>query len=116
MAQLYALNTQSIAAAVYSSPDPYSDTKDLCEQTPFATTMTPLMDIHNACDIIGICQTGTRFHKDLAKLCHPRRYSYGESCGAGGYPTGISQASLRGWLPGIVKQRASFKVAGKCSR
>ena len=30
--------------------------------------MTPLMDIHNACDIVGICQTGTQFHQDLAKL------------------------------------------------
>jgi poly(3-hydroxybutyrate) depolymerase len=69
MAQLYALNTPSIAAAaVYSSPDPFSDVQDPCEQTPFATTMTPLMDIHNACDIIGICQTGTQFHKDLAQL------------------------------------------------
>ena len=69
MAQLYALNTPSIAAsAVYSSPDPYSDVQDPCEQTPFATTLTPLMDIHNACDIIGICQTGTQFHQDLARL------------------------------------------------
>lgn len=69
MAQLYALNTPSIAAAaVYSSPDPYSDVQDPCAQTPFATTLTPLMDIHNACDIIGICQTGTQFHKDLARL------------------------------------------------
>jgi poly(3-hydroxybutyrate) depolymerase len=69
MAQLYALNTPSIAAsAVYSSPDPYSDVQDPCEQTPFATTLTPLMDIHNSCDIIGICQTGTQFHKDLAGL------------------------------------------------
>jgi poly(3-hydroxybutyrate) depolymerase len=69
MAQLYALNTPSIAAsAVYSSPDPFSDVQDPCEQTPFATTLTPLMDIHNSCDVIGICQTGTQFHKDLAGL------------------------------------------------
>lgn len=69
MAQLYALNTPAIAASsVYSSPDPFSDVQDPCEQTPFATTMTPLMDIHNACDIIGICQTGTQFHRDVAKL------------------------------------------------
>jgi poly(3-hydroxybutyrate) depolymerase len=69
MAQLYALNTPSIAAAaVYSAPDPYRDIKDPCVQTPFVTTMTPVMDIHNACDIVGICQTGTQFHKDLAVL------------------------------------------------
>ncbi len=69
MAQLYALNTPSIAAAaVYSSPDPFKDVQDPCYQTPFITTMTPLMDIHNACDIIGICQTGTAFHKQLAQL------------------------------------------------
>jgi hypothetical protein len=69
MAQLYALNTPAVAAAaVYSSPDPFSDVQDPCYQSPFATTPTPLMDIHNACDIGGICQTGTRFHQDLARL------------------------------------------------
>ncbi|MGH8504528.1 MAG: hypothetical protein ACRETM_01020 [Stenotrophobium sp.] len=69
MAQLYALNTPGIAAAaVYSSPDPFSDVADPGAQTPFATALTPLMDIHNQCDIIGICQTGTKFHQTLAKL------------------------------------------------
>jgi poly(3-hydroxybutyrate) depolymerase len=69
LAQLYALNTPSIAAAaVYSSPDPFKDVQDPCWQTPFATTMTPLMDLHNSCDIIGICQTGTAFHKQLADI------------------------------------------------
>lgn len=69
MAQLYALNTPGIAAAaVYSSPDPFSDVDDPGAQTPFATALTPLMDIHNQCDIIGICQTGTKFHQTLAKL------------------------------------------------
>lgn len=68
MAQLYALNTPGIAAAaVYSSPDPYRDIKDPCAQAPFATQLTPLMDIHNACDILGICQTGAKFHEDLGK-------------------------------------------------
>ncbi|GAC1631973.1 MAG: hypothetical protein NVS9B10_25970 [Nevskia sp.] len=66
-AQLYALNTPGIAAAaVYSSPNPYGDATDPCPQAVFATNLTPLMDIHNACDIIGICQTGTKLHKDLA--------------------------------------------------
>ncbi|WP_169740777.1 PHB depolymerase family esterase [Nevskia soli] len=69
LAELYALNTPSIAAAaVYSAPAPFSDVQDPCYQTPFATTMTPIMDIHNACDIIGTCQTSTQFHKDLAQL------------------------------------------------
>ncbi|MGH8460589.1 MAG: hypothetical protein ACRESS_03170 [Stenotrophobium sp.] len=69
MAQLYALNTPGIAAAsVYSSPDPFSDVADPGAQTPFATALTPLMDIHNQCDIIGICQTGTKFHQTLSKL------------------------------------------------
>ena len=68
MAQLYALNTPGIAAAaVYSSPDPFSDVADPGAQTPFATALTPLMDIHNQCDIIGICQTGTRFHQTLTQ-------------------------------------------------
>jgi len=68
MAQLYALNTPGIAAAaVYSSPDPYRDIQDPCGQTPFATVQTPLMDVHNACDILGICQTGSKFHADLGK-------------------------------------------------
>ncbi|MGH8457270.1 MAG: PHB depolymerase family esterase, partial [Stenotrophobium sp.] len=69
MAQLYALNTPGIAAAaVYSSPDPFSDVADPGAQTPFATALTPLMDIHNQCDIIGICQTGTKFHQTLNNL------------------------------------------------
>src|SRR3569623_765924 len=51
MAQLYSLNTKGIAAAaVYSSPDPFSDVKDPNALTPFATALTPLMDIHNQCD------------------------------------------------------------------
>ena len=69
MAQLYALNTPDIsAAAVYSSPDPFSDVADPGAQKPFATALTPLMDIHNQCDIIGICQTGTKFHQTLSQL------------------------------------------------
>lgn len=67
MAELYALNTPSIAAAaVYSAPAPFSDVQDPCWQTPFATTMAPIMDIHNACDIIGTCQTSSAFHQTLA--------------------------------------------------
>ena len=69
LAELYAMNTPSVAAAaVYSAPAPFSDVQDPCYQTPFATTLTPIMDIHNACDIIGTCQTSTAFHKQLAQI------------------------------------------------
>jgi len=69
LAELYALNTPSVAAAaVYSAPAPFSDVQDPCYQTPFATTMTPIMDIHNSCDIIGTCQTSSVFHQTLAKI------------------------------------------------
>ncbi len=69
MAELYALNTPGIAAAsVYSAPAPYSDVQDPCFQSPFVTTPTPIMDVHNSCDIIGTCQTSTAFHQNLSKL------------------------------------------------
>ncbi|MDB5985209.1 MAG: hypothetical protein JWR16_262 [Nevskia sp.] len=68
MALLYALNSPQIAAAaVYSAPAPYSDVDDPCAQSPFASVQTPIYDIHNACDIIGTCQTGSQFHQDLAQ-------------------------------------------------
>lgn len=69
MAELYALNTPSIAAAaVYSAPAPFSDWHDPCYQSPFITTPTPIMDVHNACDIIGTCQTSSAFHTTLGSL------------------------------------------------
>ncbi|MDR3417012.1 MAG: PHB depolymerase family esterase [Nevskia sp.] len=93
MAQLYALNTPSVAAAaVYSSPDPFRDVQDPCAQTPFATTMTPLMDIHNACDIVGICQTGTKFHQDLAKL-YPNLPQYPVIVNSNKFPVQACNAS-----------------------
>ena len=59
MAILYALNTPGIAAtAVYSDPDPFADVGDPCSQPPFGNHMRPIMQIHNDCDVIGICQTG----------------------------------------------------------
>jgi poly(3-hydroxybutyrate) depolymerase len=58
MAILYALNTPGIAAtAVYSDPDPFADI-DPCAQPPFGNNTRPIMQIHNDCDVIGICQTG----------------------------------------------------------
>ena len=59
MAILYALNTPGIAAtAVYSDPDPFADVADPCAQPPFGDNLRPVMQIHNDCDVIGICQTG----------------------------------------------------------
>ncbi len=60
MAMLYALNTRGIAAsAIYSNPDPFSDVDDPCAQTPFGNNLRPIMTIHNDCDVIGICTTGS---------------------------------------------------------
>jgi len=69
MAELYSLNTPAVAAtATYSATAPFSDWQDPCAQTPFATTLPPAMDIHNACDVIGTCQTTTAYHQKLATL------------------------------------------------
>lgn len=67
MAILYGLNTPGIAAtAVYSSPDPFRDVFDPCAQAPFGNNLRPLMTVHNRCDIIGICTTGSeRFGASL---------------------------------------------------
>ncbi len=60
MAILYALNTPGIAAtAVYSNPDPFTDVEDPCAQAPFGNNLRPIMTVHNNCDIIGICTTGS---------------------------------------------------------
>ncbi len=60
MSILYALNTPGIAAsAVYSSPDPFVDSFDPCAQLPFGNNLRPVMTVHNSCDIIGICQSGS---------------------------------------------------------
>lgn len=68
MAFLYALNTDGIASAsVYSAPDPYRDSEDPCTQTPYPRYATPTLDVHNYCDILGICTTGKYFYDDLRK-------------------------------------------------
>lgn len=68
MAIIYGMNTKGIAAtAVYSSPDPFADPNDPCPQKPFATNRRPIMTIHNRCDIIGICSTGSiGFHQRMS--------------------------------------------------
>lgn len=66
MAVLYSSNTDGIAAAsVYSAPDPYRDSQDPCTQVPYPTFATPVRDIHNYCDIIGICTTALYYYHDL---------------------------------------------------
>jgi dienelactone hydrolase len=68
MAYAYGLSRPAIAAiGVYSAPDPYELTPDPCPQTPVASTpandselrlfnhLVPNYQVHNNCDIAGIC-------------------------------------------------------------
>lgn len=72
MTEMYAANTNGIAsAAVYSAPDPYRDSEDPCTQTPYPKYATPVRDVHNYCDLIGICTTGKYYRDDLKKR-YPR--------------------------------------------
>lgn len=73
MALLYGLNTPGIAAtAVYSSPEPFSDVADPCAQPPFGDNLRPQMTVHNACDIIGLCQTGALGYRDRIAVGIPQ--------------------------------------------
>jgi len=78
MAYIYALNRPNIAAiSVYSSPDPWAFTDDLCEQTPVAGTPAsiseiqiadpgvPTLQVHNACDLAAICPNTERMEGRL---------------------------------------------------
>ena len=68
MAYLYGLNRPAVAAAaVYSSPDPFSAFNDPCKQKPVAhppeenseiqifNPHLPSLHIHNNCDLVGLC-------------------------------------------------------------
>jgi len=68
MAYAYGLNRPNIAAAaIYSAPDPYHLAPDSCPQQPVATAPSvdtqlqiinphlPTYQVHNSCDIAGIC-------------------------------------------------------------
>jgi hypothetical protein len=68
MSFLYGTNRDNIAAAaVYSAPDPFGAFDDPCQQTPVSGTPAdtqyvrlfasglPTFQLHNACDIAGIC-------------------------------------------------------------
>lgn len=50
----YAIVTPGIAAAaVYSAPDPFRDAVDRCAMVPLPTYATPILDVHNQCDLWG---------------------------------------------------------------
>lgn len=81
MAYLYGLNRPQIAsAAVYSAPDPFGLTPDACPQTPVAKPPSSdrevrmynpalaVYQVHNSCDIDGICPNVLRLEGDLSKL------------------------------------------------
>ena len=68
MSFLYGANRGNIAAAaVYSAPDPFGALEDPCQQTPvsgppagqqqiqLSAAGIPTFQVHNACDIAGIC-------------------------------------------------------------
>jgi len=84
MAYIYALNRTNIAAiAVYSAPDPWRFTVDPCEQLPvksapknigqiaIANRKVPTYQVHNGCDIAGLCPNTRRMEKRLRKLGVP---------------------------------------------
>jgi len=78
VAILYALNRPAIAAAaVYSAPDPFGAFDDPCPQRPISSPpatiaqvqilnpRVPLLHLHNACDIAGICPNGEKLAAEL---------------------------------------------------
>lgn len=72
-ALIYTLNTPGIAAAaVYSSPEPFSDLLDPCAQPPFGNNLRPVMTVHNHCDIAGICQTGAEGFRNRMQQFMPQ--------------------------------------------
>ncbi|MGH7915347.1 MAG: alpha/beta hydrolase family esterase [Candidatus Binataceae bacterium] len=78
MGLLYALNRPNIAgAAVYSAPDPFGALDDPCRQKPVSgapsnntevridNPRVPVMNVHNSCDIAGICPNGEKLAAEL---------------------------------------------------
>ncbi len=78
MAVLYAVSRPDVAAAaVYSAPDPFGALGDPCPQTPVAhapanggevtifNTRAAIMNVHNACDIEGICPNSGKLAREL---------------------------------------------------
>lgn len=78
MGTLYSLNRPMIAAAaVYSSPDPFGAFNDPCQQNPVTAApkddtelqllnpSVPIYQVHNACDIAGLCPNTLRLRDSL---------------------------------------------------
>src|SRR5512146_1976101 len=78
MGLLYALNRPNVAAvAVYSGPDPFGALDDPCHQRPVGgapandaevriyNPRVPVMSVHNACDIAGICPNAEKMAAEL---------------------------------------------------
>ena len=78
MGLLYALNRPNVAAvAVYSGPDPFGALGDPCHQKPVGgapandrevriyNPRVPVMTVHNACDIAGICPNAEKLVAEL---------------------------------------------------
>jgi predicted esterase len=81
MAYAYGLSRPQVAAvAIYSAPDPYELAPDACFQQPAATaptnikeiqilnTQLPTYQVHNACDIAGLCPNALFFEGQLRTL------------------------------------------------
>jgi poly(3-hydroxybutyrate) depolymerase len=87
MAYIYGLNRSNIAAiGVYSAPDPWAFSIDPCEQIPaggqpkmggrkisirkipIANSRVPTYQVHNGCDIVGLCPNSKRMEKRLRKI------------------------------------------------
>jgi dienelactone hydrolase len=81
MAYLYGLNRPEIAAVgVYSAPNPFRSHPDPCPQDPVAgapadyrqlkvsNPKIPSYQVHNSCDIGGICPSALAMEKQLAAL------------------------------------------------
>ena len=84
MAYIYGLNRANIAAVgVYSAPDPWRFSIDPCEQLPVASMPkknrqigianphVPTYQVHNGCDIVGLCPNAERMEKQLRKIGVP---------------------------------------------
>jgi len=80
MGYLYALNRPNVAAlAVYSSPNPFGAFVDPCDQKPIAgkpadgteiqifNPQVPTMQVHNSCDIAGMCPNSEQLTTQLRK-------------------------------------------------
>jgi len=78
MAILYAVNRPNVAAAaVYSAPDPFGALTDRCGQKPVDAVPSSdaevrihnprasVMNVHNACDVSGICPNGEKLAAEL---------------------------------------------------